>query len=380
MKRVIIYGVALLEQRLRIEGALDDDTNIVGYMDSYWEDIGGEKEFEYIPMIEAGNLTAVEYDYIILNVIHNRHIEEITKLLTESGVKTEKIIPFYWFDYIGLSNPVDKYFNVQNKKFDGLVIGMSYALDGFYPSFFRKRFYNAAARGLDLYYYYHILQRIFSYIGTKGELFDNLKYIVLEMPYFILNYDLSKEMQLFRGRISNANALYKWHHALESEEGIIYKKKWEGFSILFGKRLSRQESIFTCHPFSRVIQYQSEEQGKLHNAYIGVHKETMEENKIILRDIMKLIYKFKADIKIAVVVFPFSDRCQEWETIPYQKEQFYLEINSIKEQFPGISIYDCYNLFNAHRDYYYDYSHLNTQGAKAFSEYLNGEFEKTFYR
>lgn len=44
MIKVILYGISYLESRLKIEGALDDDAVLVGYMDSYWiENIARER-------------------------------------------------------------------------------------------------------------------------------------------------------------------------------------------------------------------------------------------------------------------------------------------------------------------------------------------------
>lgn len=383
MIKVILYGISYLESRLKIEGALDDDAVLIGYMDSYWiENIargGGNPEFEYLPVIRLEELNSIEYDFIVINVFKNKHIEQITKSLLENGVNIEKIIPFYWFSFVGLCNSLDKYFRIQNKKFSGLLLGMSYALDGFYNFCFRERFFNFAARGMDLYYHYHVLQRVFAYIGSQEELYNDLKYIVLELPYFILNYDVSKEMRLFRYRISSMNVLQQWHHALEAEAGINYKKQWEGYVRLFEQKLGRQESLLTSCSYSNVIRRQSETQEKSYDAFFSPHKETVEENIKILGDIFNLVYQFKPEIKLSVVVFPFSDRCQEWKEVDYQKRQFYKILNQIKKQYPDFLIFDYYNLFDDHREYFYDYAHLNVEGAKIFSRFLNEEFEKTLY-
>lgn len=36
MYRVIVWGIPALEQRIRIEGMLDSDVELIGYMDSFY--------------------------------------------------------------------------------------------------------------------------------------------------------------------------------------------------------------------------------------------------------------------------------------------------------------------------------------------------------
>lgn len=380
MKKVIIYGISFLESRLKIEGMLDDCAEIIGYMDSFWDKYGAARnEFEYLPVIALKDLKRITYDYIVINAIRNSHIEEITQTLTEHGAQEKKIIPFYWFSFIGLCSPIDKYLKLPDKSFEGILMGMSYAKDGFYPMYFDRKFFNFSARGMDLHYHYHTLKRVFAYMEGHPKLYEELKYIVFELPYYIFNYDVSKEASLLKYRMSQISSTGSWHHALEPEEGKTLRAQWEAYIELFGKKLSRQETIYTGNPFSREIRRQPDEPEKRFEAFYSLKEENIAENERIWRDTIQLIYRFKKDIKVAVVIFPQSDRCQEWGGVKSVRDMFYEIIMDTTRNFPNINVFDYFTIYYGHREYFYDYSHLNVQGAGEFSKHLNGEFTKWYY-
>lgn len=322
-------------------------------------------------------LGQIDYDFIIINIIKTKKIEEVIELLFKAGVQKEKIIPFYWFDFIGIQNPIKKYMKLKNKTFEGILTGMSYAMDGFYPQEFSRRFFNLSGRGMDLYYHYYALKKLLNDIEQSENLYRSLKYIALELPYFIFNYDVTKEFSLLKYRMSAFETLDRFHHALETEEGRLLLERYRSYCRIFGRKLEAAESVWNTIPLSYIEKKQVDNNPP--DYFFGEHPGTIEENKEIFRNIMQMLYDYNRDLKVAVVVFPQRDRAIEWKEQEKQKKIFYDAIEPCLEKYKNLMLFDYFEEFKDKSEYFYDSGHLTCKGAIEFSSILENKFMNKFY-
>lgn len=103
------------------------------------------------------------------------------------------------------------------------------------------------------------------------------------------------------------------------------------------------------------------------------YKETWQENEEALEQILKILRKINADMKIKLVMLPrcscIEKRMEKYDAV--LKPQYYEILHNLQKKY-DFEIFDLKGAeeISSHYEYYYDGEHLNRKGAEAFTRYF----------
>ncbi len=380
MYDVIIYGIgALGEKNLNIiRCRLSDRYKVIGYMDSFYQ-----KEFyQYKKVFKIEELQEIYYDYIVINAYNQFTDNEIYSLLREHGVQHQKIIRYakytfcsYEFPIRPIANKIEVLRNMTEvPKFEGVLVGMSYAENGIDINQLSGCIYNLAHPAFDLFYRKLTIEALFL---EKVKL-EKLRYIIFELPYYIFNFDLSLcGNGLFQSSMNYIDYWKDWHHFDENEENREFLMGFHIFKDMFLK-----DSVGN---FSMVENRRSMSDNQLTKKKMGdhvishtikkCHEKTMKENRYIFHEILKTVAEKFLNVKLIILVCPQpSVNIALYEKYPLQKQVFCEEMKLAQEMYPDLIILDNHELFLEHDEYFADtYGHLNRNGCDIFTRHLDQE-------
>jgi len=185
--KIIIYGIMDEPRRLEIEYLLDDSYEVAAYTDyDYDLQYFGNRQF-----IRPENLAhELDFDYIIIASYDDDFISSVSARLKQDGICANKIIQPYFFTFKDrrLNQNILDNFKRSQLEFSGIIMGNSYALRGIEEEFLTGCWYNMGWHGLDLYYCYKLLLALYTRQASRMNL---IKKILLVMPYYFFNYDMS---------------------------------------------------------------------------------------------------------------------------------------------------------------------------------------------
>lgn len=249
---------------------------------------------------------------------------------------------------------------------------MSHARIDINETILKGKWYNFAFESMDMFYQRELLQRLIQ----KEEFTKN---IIIEMPYYYFNYDISKTIETFKIRTRAFFELDEYHHYLESQEGKIwidaYKKMLNiagEISYLKASNASKIEYIKKFIRFYRRKNFkkvwnESEKVAisqKLDHVWSIYRNDTIKENIGIWKNIQKIIKKL--NINLTILICPIN---------PLFLEKNYIEISKMKDLFynsignGSFRILDYSDKFDS-EVYFSDYCHLNVGGNALFTKTL----------
>ncbi|ENK1242697.1 chemotaxis protein [Clostridium botulinum] len=366
MYKVLVFGTGNFSEY--IKEVFSDEVYILAYVDndkSKWYSIKNGRKI--IPPKEIQNYY---YDYI---VIASQYNEEIYTQLLSMNIDIEKIFQCSKF----LDNYWDynkAYIDLFSSKPDGfyevLVTGISYTALGLNPNIWNKRTLKFAFGSQDLFYDYHTIKYLIKNYKNK---MCNIKHVIIGLCYYSFQYDMS--LSAMKGKtVMYYEVLKNAHHFHE------IKRVYEEYEInkRIGNKFLRKNrnGSFDINWKSReLIDFKNKERLGKKQAELDCNKnypKTVEENKIILKEYLKLLKD--NNIKPIVVVFPASKYYTKYFSKRIEDE-FHSIIKEIKEEhdFQYIDHFRS-DLFND--DDFKDVSHLNWHnGAKKFTKILNEEIQ-----
>lgn len=361
-KKVVLYGVRQVELRRDVEFFLDDYYQIVGYSDSYYPcDVLDGK-----PFLRLEELAQSDFDYIILLTYLPNTFESMKKGLLKQGVPEEKVVSpvlFYHhnkekcqLDILG-----DFYSNYHNEA--GLIFGLSYSLRGIYKKELQIPFYDLSWHGLDLYYCYRLFANI-----QENELTNHVKRIILAFPYDFLNYDMSRTMFHYEyGTIFSLWRLDDWHHYRDIPNGADYVANYR----MFGKKITEFYHFDRYEQENHGVYSGEDGVGQLGHTWKVRHEETIEENRMILRDFLKTLSDNEISTDFIVPPFYLTGLDEESKRAFYQtKELFYRELDAVRAN-RRMRVFDYAELYDGRRELFADLTHLNSAGAHEFTKQIN---------
>lgn len=360
MKRVILYGVRHVELRRDIEYFLDDGYEIIGYSDTYYtSDVLDGKRF--IPPEELSN---TEFDYIMPLSFKETTLEGMRSNLTGQGVSPEKIILPKMFLQQGkekMHPDLIRDIEARYQGEEGLIFGLSYSTRGIIGRCLRPAFYDCSWHGLDLYYNY----RIFQYMCRRG-LLSKVKIALLVFPYYYFNYDMSKSMYQYReGQIFAMRGLDDWHNYRQIPGASDYVANYR----MFGRKISEFYHFHKYEHQNRGIYQGKDGEGILDSMWVHDHPETIAENTALFSDFCRELGE--TGITPVLVIPPYYTKGMNQttlESVRKRKRDFY---QIIEDLHLGIGVFDFFDIFADRRELFTDLTHLNTNGAEAFTELIN---------
>lgn len=357
-KQIIVYGVYSLELRRKIESFLDDEFVIIGYTDSYHKkDILDNKTF-----IKRENLKNIDFDYIVISVNSVEACRQIKEQLCLEGIERDKIvIPHIFFEknYIWQKDMISHIQNNLTEQIETIILGLSYSLRGIDTEQLLLKTFNYSWHGLDIYYNKELLK----WSKRKGYL-SYCKQAILVFPYYIFNHDMSCESYQYRmGQILSVRKLYDWHNGYNLKDEIVTEciNGIKMFGAKFQEYYKARENIYDYNVIDPTQKMQ------LGHIWSQTHEKTIKANR---KHFDELIYELKEITDRIIVIIP--PYCRDVidvnkETIERNKEVFYEAVSK-----HDIEIYDTMYKWKDKTEYFSDAMHLNYEGAKHFTEFING--------
>ncbi|MDU6876809.1 chemotaxis protein [Clostridium tepidum] len=367
MYNILIFGTGstcklvlnvLNMEKVRILAFLDNDS-------SKWGDYFYDKKI--VPPSEIYNYL---YDYIIIASQYN---ESIYNQLLHMDLDSKKVLQFYKF-YSLLYNPLKGYMDAYYKKVEELstiITGISYARVGIDKNALINKGYNFALGSQDLFYDYKIVEYILnSYKKNK------IKYAIIGLAYYSFQYDMSlssmKNRVILYYRVLGEKHNYKelsikdFNNQYNISKNICDKvfKKNERGNYLF-KWNSSDLSNYSTQERINLGKKQAERDCNKN------YPKTVEENKEIFKNYLKLLRD--NNIKPIVVVFPASKYYTKYFSKRIEGE-FHSIINEFKKEY-DFQYIDYFRSGLFEDDDFTDVSHLNSRGAKKFTQILNEEIQ-----
>ena len=359
MKTVILYGVCQVELRRDIECFLDDGYEIIGYSDTcYVNDVLDGKRF-----ISPEELPNTEVDYIMPLAFSEDELADMRSSLIGYGVLPEKIIRPTMFLHQGretmqadLIRDIDERYQGE----EGLIFGLSYSLRGIFEKKLKPAFFDCSWSGLDLYYNY----RIFQYMRRRG-LLGGVKNALLVFPYDYFNYDMSKTTYHYQsGHMFALRRLDDWHNYRQkpgaSDHVINYR--------MFGRKISEFYHFHKYQPQSHEVYQGKDGEAELSRPWFRDYPATIAENTALFVDFCRELSE--TGITPVLVIPPFYVKGisqASLEFVSKRKWEFY----HIVESWAGMKVFDFFDIFANCREFFKDITHLNSNGAEAFTELIS---------
>ncbi|MFQ8625408.1 MAG: hypothetical protein ACLSA2_02465 [Candidatus Gastranaerophilaceae bacterium] len=378
-KKVIFYGINRFQNKL--ENLLSSNYELKGYsdFDKKYENIS---TYEYKPFYNSENLLKTKFDYIVICNSNKKESEKVLVTLRNLGIEDDKIVQSYclsWNERM-FRTTFDDFINI-NSKFDGLVFGMSYSRFAFLTHYFDKNFFKFSLGGVDLYTDKKWLGYL---IENHKELLNSVKYVVLDLPYYIFNWDITSTSQIFY-RMAYFDRFDDYRKFGESPSGQKYITSYRILKDMFSERFESDKSICSNNYYENG-QMLKKANDASYFAASGIwykrYENTIAENKEIFQEFINLINRINPDIKIAVVTYPYCQKFLEVnkEYVSNLQKEFYEIINSTKGC-ENIKIFDFIKETRYKFDdtCFRDATHFNGKGAELFSHILNKKFIAELY-
>lgn len=378
-KKVIFYGINRFQNKL--ENLISSDYEIIGYsdFDKKYEQISC---YEYKPFYNSENILKAGFDYIVICNSNKKESEKALVNLRNLGIEDDKIVQTYclsWNERM-FRTTFDDFINI-NRKFDGLVFGMSYSRFAFLTHYFDKSFFKFSLGGVDLYTDKKWLGYL---LENHKELLTSVKYVVLDLPYYIFNWDITSTSQIFY-RMAYFDKFDDYRKFGESPAGQKYITNYRTLEKMFAERFEPDKNIYSNNYFENG-QMLKKANDDTYFAASGIwykrYENTIQENQVIFQEFISLIKQINPDIKIAVVTYPYCQKFLEVnkEYISNLQKEFYQIINST-DGCENIKIFDFIKETKYKFDdtCFRDATHFNGKGAELFSHILNKKFINELY-
>ncbi len=285
------------------------------------------------------------------------------KSLTEHGVPEKNIIEYWRFEKTTYYNPVANLFSEKNV--DGLIFGMSHSQCAINTEQLTGHYYKVASPSLDLFFHLGFLNYI---LDNQMVDINGIRSIILELPYYIFNYDLSRFGDFILTKLKYFEVLNNYHHYTDKE--MI--GKWRIFMSLFDDQPVKVTDSNTSmiNKIKRTIKFplRAYRISSLHDkVWEHVYEETIQENTVFFNVLVEKLRSTFVNAKICILVMPFNPifRISHKESICNMRSIFYEIVE--KQHLQVIDEFDYYRRAR----YFDDHCHLSKVGGCLYTDHLN---------
>ena len=364
MGRVLVWGIGNEVLRRRLSVLLAEEWEIIGYTDTYIQEdyLQGER---YIPI---GEILNENWDYLIVlsdkEQVQKEIQEKVNKLSGGGGKNKRVVLPVYlyqknlWYAPDIFQSKLQEF---SSQYTTGLICGLSYSLYGIDESELPGINLNFSWHGMDLYYISKFLKKVL--VDSK------VQKLILVIPYYYFNYDMSSSLYQFKsGQIHACRGARDWHNAEEATDEIY---NYQINERLFGTRLWEiLDNKWKPYCGKMERKTDNQQQYELGSMWKITHESTIIENVEIMKEILMLCRK--NHIEMNVVVPPLLTSCLYEGEIQYfekTKRKWNTIMNSLKQQY-SINIYDFCDIYTGCFEMFFDYEHLNEIGKENFTNII----------
>lgn len=335
------------EQYDEIISRINDDIRCV-----CWNDLLQKAEQKIDQIVEDGDVLYIAAD--------ERQLEALLKL----GIRRDRICVYSFFRDTTFSNPMEGIFT-QNS--NGLILGMSHAQCGIDEKLLKNAdYFKVASPSMDAFLHLKYYEKISEDYPEETK---QIKSIIIELPYYVFNYDLSRFGKFLYTKLNYFKIIGNFHHFGETVEQKVIIRDFYRFLQIFKEQPkitvdSKKSNLLRCFAKKIINGYRI---ATLHDkVWFSSYPKTIQENKKYLSDLIKLIKTHSPDAKISVLVMPFNPIfrkthikvCNKWKILFYT---FFEELN--------IKIIDTFNSVSSSLDFN-DHCHLNSKGREKYSKHL----------
>jgi hypothetical protein len=323
----------------------------------------------------------------------------IDYLTIKYKIPASKIINFYHFYYNGIpSQKVDKVMQNPNAKdsYNGIILGLSHSEVGINPMYLKGNFCNLSVSSQDLYYNLLTLKHCIKNYPNK---IKNLQYAIIDMfDYIYFNYDLSLTHNIIN--YFSWGGYHKDYHNYSKNKLYtlpvneeLSKKNCKLIESLSSNERNLRDELF--ENIYENVQYQlfndfpsPDTRNKTIDRgfndyclpdYMPKHakkrfQKTIDENIGYFDEILHNLYSINPYIKIYIILIPRYNAIEEIHRIKYTnwKAEFENIIDDFQHKYTFKYLnFKNYEPISCNNNFYQDVSHLNYDGATAFTTLLN---------
>lgn len=353
---VILFGTGSGSDKVKHILNLEDN-QLIGYADNNIKRQGTCIDNIYV--YKPDQLIDLIFDYIIIG---SMYFDEIYTQLIKLGIPKSKIINIY--EYIRYNDVRLTLHTSENKLFDTLITGISYARYGYDTTVLCKPSLNMSFNSQDIFYDYCLARYLLEHDYTFKNAFVSLAYYS-----FQFDLSLSREKHLVN-RYEVLIDVQK-HVNKEKFNKVIYPliKQKEQTKLPLNLFIENFVSEFDeLHQSDRILGDLTQDRQKLAQLHSNKnYPKTVIENKMLFEKYLVLLIQH--NIKPIIVIHP-----QEQVYRLAFDEKIIKEFNEIIDEFKAkypITVVDLFADSRFNKEDFYDVHHLNKQGAKKVSKIMN---------
>ncbi|SFD31635.1 hypothetical protein [Ruminococcus albus] len=366
MKKIIICGSNQVYENFFKN--IKSDCHLIAYTDISERTIDSTL-FNGTNYLKPNEVEFKEFDYLI---VLYKEDEAIKKALKQFQFALDRIIVYYWFCEGTFCNAIKKCVEC-DLNFNGLILGMSHAQNDIQTHLLKKNIYcKTAYPSMDLFCHYMIYYNLVKQIPDK---IKELKSVLIELPYYIFNYDLSRSKRTIKKRLyyfytfndfhnygcndDEKEVIIQFNNYLEVFELGLVEDEINNF-IAKPKRISIKNIIA---PMYRQIKNFKEKTG----VWDVIREATINENKKIFEELIQCIRVNSPGAEIRVVVCPYNPifRSIHRNSIEKMKNSFFKTVDEL-----NINVEDYFKWSNNPFDFK-DHCHLMIDAAYKLTNRLN---------
>ena len=283
--------------------------------------------------------------------------------LLKHGIPEEAIIEYWRFEKTTFLNPIEGLIS-EKEVVDGLIFGMSHSQCAIDTQMLQGHFYKLAAPSLDLFFHLGFLNKILADNMIDVEQVHN---IIIELPYYIFNYDLSRFGDFVLTKLKYFDVLGNYHHYKDMDTII----KWKIFMSIFdeGPTSAVGDNSSIGNIIKKMIKYpiRAYRIWTLHDkVWEHIYYETIRENTRYFNEFLSKLESTFLNAKIYILVMPFNPifRISHRDSVRRMKNIFYDVANS-----KHLRVIDEFDSFSNSK-YFDDHCHLNKMGGRLYTEHL----------
>lgn len=362
MKQVYICGLDGF--RDEIVKKIPEDVVIKGYLSL--SDSCECKTFDYYKVYPLCSRIIEKDTYYVIAYNDDDVINDVFQRLRDLGICSSRIITYKRYRDCQAINTMKRFEKMQSE-YDVLVFGMSHAKSDIKPSAVSNHMFSFASPSMDIFCHLGIMKQLYT---KYPETLSGVKKIVIELPYYAFNYDLSKFGKF-------AVTKFDYFAQIGSFHNYQNKEVIDGFNAFRSVFLNTKSADYITESMTQ--QNEKEIKGRIYHlldmwkvvknkdkVWTNIYQGAIEENTGLFNELIRLCRLACPNSSIYVLVCPYNPLFVKTHRrmVDVQKEIFY---SCLKEQ--NVEIVDMFDSVK-HSELFLDHCHLNEHGAIIWSKAL----------
>ena len=367
-KRLLICGTK--ENNDEMLKNFSSEIIIVGYTDCKFcfKDYVQYDSYLYKPIVQY---VQELFDYVVITYRNEKKIE---KALEEFDVIKEKCIVYEWFKDATIINPFRK-FEHSKLNFEQIILGMSHSQVAIQTQLLNNLTYKFSLPSMDMFCHYQLYNKL----KVESKKMQKVNRIILELPYYIFNYDLSKSVRSVKKRLFYFKLFNCFHNYGKTQEEKDTIRQFYNYMCIFKTvnpelasnntdeyEIKKDLKSIVISVFDQINVVRQKQK-----VWSVFREETIEENIHIFNMLISDIRRDFPETSIEILVCPFNPlfRIINRRDICKMRKLFY---SIMKEN--QVKVYD--NFSKEHNPFCFnDHCHLKSTVAREYTNYVKETYK-----